>query len=119
MKKWPSVEELMRMAKTDPEGLENFRQREIESLIEGAPKEFQRRLRGLQFEVDCRRSIASNPLSSCIAVSKMMQDSLLELNRALNGVSGHKSDDRRTGPRRAEGTKTADTGQVIPFPANF
>lgn len=126
MKNWPSVEELMRMAETDPEGLEKFRQREIESLIEDAPEKYQRRLRGLQFQVDCQRELASNPISSCIAISKMMRDSLLELNKALNGLDGFqgattlKADTPvAENERREKPAKPLETGRVIPFPANF
>lgn len=109
MKNWPSFEQLIRMAETDPEGLEKFRLREVGNLIENSSEAYRRRLRGLQFEIDCQREIHKTPMGACIAISKMMQDSLLHLNYTLNG------DKKVHGADGEQGSY----GQVIPFPANF
>lgn len=83
-KNWPSFDELKKMAEHSPEQLEEFRQQEIESLISNAPKDIRRRLRGIQFQINCQRQIHKTPLGACLAISRMMRDSLVELNSALN-----------------------------------
>lgn len=79
------IDELMQLAEKDPEGLEQLRLREVEKLISKAPSSMQRRLRGLQFQIDCHRKLHSNPMGSCVAISQMMLDSLRKLNFALHG----------------------------------
>jgi len=80
----PNFDDLVKLAKTDPEALEAFRQQAIEDLINSAPVPHQRRLRGLQFQVDMERQKAKNPLDSCVRISRMMHDSFAKLRDALN-----------------------------------
>lgn len=82
---WPNFEELRQLAEESPERLEAFLHREVEALIESAPIDMQGRLRGLQFQVDCQRKIHKSPLGSCVAISKMMHESLSRLQQVLNG----------------------------------
>ena len=49
---FPSFEELLELAKNNPESLERLRQRLIDQTIRQAPLNDQRRLRGLQFQID-------------------------------------------------------------------
>ncbi|HBF07931.1 MAG TPA: DUF3135 domain-containing protein [Gammaproteobacteria bacterium] len=74
----------MRLAKEDPEALERLRQEAIEDLISNAPEQHQRRLRGLQFQVDMERQRAKNPMDSCIKISRLMHDSFSKLRDTLN-----------------------------------
>lgn len=115
MNKWPNFDQLIQMAETHPEALEQFRQREVEALIAQAPKEMQRRLRGLQFQVDCQRKLHSSPLGSCISISKMMHSSVARLQTALSGYTQDPNgvNDNAESDNRPSGSK----GQVIPFPA--
>lgn len=62
------------LAKTDPERLEKERKEAIEAVISKAPEHLHRRLRGLQWQIDMERSRASDPLSACVRLSKMMTD---------------------------------------------
>jgi len=80
----PSVDELLRLAKENPEELERIRQAEIEALINSAPPEHQRRLKGLQFQIDCERQLHDTPMGACIAISRMMFESVNELQKSLN-----------------------------------
>lgn len=82
---WPTTDELLRLAKENPDELEAFRQREVEKLINSAPEKMQRRLRGLQFQIDAKRQISKNSMASCIEISRMMFDAVHDLNRCLNG----------------------------------
>lgn len=62
------------LAKNDPERFEQERKDAIEAVITVAPEHLQRRLRGLQWQIDMERSRASNPLSACVRLNKMMMD---------------------------------------------
>lgn len=86
MNNFTDVNRLIELATTDPEALERLRQQQIEELISKAPEHVQRRLRGLQFQIDCQRSLHSDsPMGSCMAITKMMMDSLQKLNETLHG----------------------------------
>lgn len=85
----PSVDELIALAKRDPEGLENLRKQQIEQLITAAPAKLQNRLRGLQFQIDSRRRLHKSPMGACLMISDMMLDSLGRLNEALHGSITH------------------------------
>ena len=83
---WPAVDQLISLAKENPKALEAFRQREIERLISSAPEAIQRRLRGLQFQIDCKRKLHSSPMGACLELSQMMFDAVYRLNDALQGM---------------------------------
>lgn len=106
---WPSFDELKKIAQEDPEALERFRQQQVDAIIENAPAHIQRRLRGIQFQVNCRRRLHKSALGSCISISKMMQESLQELNQALNGSPIEKQVKQDT-------PVLAKTGRVLAFP---
>lgn len=76
---------LMEIARSNPEELERIRVREVEQLISRAPAHLKQRLRGLQFQIDCKRRLHKTPLGACIEISKMMFDSVYSLNEALHG----------------------------------
>jgi hypothetical protein len=80
----PDFDELVRLYKTDPTAFEQLRRDLCEQLIESAPERMRQRLRGIQFKVDMTRRKARTPLSACLSLSKMMQESLMELQAALN-----------------------------------
>jgi hypothetical protein len=89
----PSFDEMVRLAKNDPETLERIRLKLIEETIAEAPENCQRRLRGLQFQIDMERRRASNPMGACIKISKMMHDSLYTMRQTLNAAVGETADD--------------------------
>jgi hypothetical protein len=107
----PNFDTLSTLAKQDPKRLDALKRDIIEAWIEQAPAEYQRRLRGLQFQIDMEVRRAKNPMDACIRVSNMMQDSFAELRDRLNEMT-------QTGPRyRAEdeNTPALPTAQVLPF----
>jgi len=106
----PDFEVLATMAQNDPAGLEALRQRLCDELIASAPPHMQRRLRGLQFQIDAQRRITKSPLHACIKISEMMHDSFAELRAALNHLAG---DDQATALRN----RTAPAGRVLSFRA--
>lgn len=99
----PSVDALIALAKKDPAALERLRQQQVEELIASAPEDMQRRLRGLQFEIDSRRALHKNPMGACVALSKMMLDSMTRLNEALHGMNA------------PDAPATQPSAAVIPF----
>lgn len=101
----PSFEQLSRLASENPEQLEQLRSQHVESLIASAPEKYRRRLRGLQFQVDCARRKHRNPLAACIEISSMMYDSLHNLNKAL------------TSPEQGYSSESKESADIISFPA--
>lgn len=90
--KMPSFDELARLAKDEPEQFEALREQLIESTITGASADHQRRLRGLQFQVDMERRRSRTPMAACVSISKMMHDSLYTLGQTLNAAAGAETD---------------------------
>lgn len=102
------IDQLFELAKNNPEELERYRQREIEALISNAPAHMQRRLRGLQFQVDCKRRLHPTPMGACVAISQMMLQSMEKLNLALH--SGH--------TMTLNGERRSSAADIIRFPAS-
>lgn len=102
-------DQLVEWAKEDPSKLEAFRRTEVDKIIEQASPETQRRLRGLQFQIDSHCQIHKSPVGRCVQISRMMQESLQELSSAIYGVdpSTH---------NRAEGALDKREN-IIPFPS--
>jgi hypothetical protein len=94
----------------DPQAFEARRLAWINELIDSAPQDQQRRLRGLMFQIDAQRQLASNPLDACIRVSSMMWERFADLKEHLNGMAN---------PRSGEGQQTelrlVDSAQVLSF----
>ncbi len=102
----PTVDDLLKLAKENPEALEAYRLGAVESLINSAPQNMQPRLRGLQFQIDAKRRLSKTPMAACLEISRMMFDSLHELNDLLNNQVGHSQRVRRQA-----------TANVLRFPA--
>jgi hypothetical protein len=101
------TQKLMELAKNNPEELERLRRQAIEDLINRAPDHIRNRLRGLQFQIDCKRRLHKNPLGACMEISRMMLDSLQSLNMAIQG--------ELKSPRTVQ--RAQNPAAVIPFPA--
>ncbi|MFT6102673.1 MAG: hypothetical protein ACJATV_001419 [Granulosicoccus sp.] len=85
----PNFDTLTTLAKEDPEALEDLRQKQVERLINNAPKQLQPRLRGLQFQIDAHRQLhLHSPMGSCMKISQLMHESFAELRGWLNQISG-------------------------------
>lgn len=81
----PSFERLREMAIQDPDALERLRQEYIQAAINMAPEAYRHRLKGLQFQIDGQRRVSKNSMSACINISKMMHESLYQLQGFVNG----------------------------------
>lgn len=117
----PDFDILMRLAQENPDELEALRDRLNCQLIESAPERMQHRLKGLLFQIDAKRRVASNPMRSCLGVYEMMHDSLLELHNALNAASSidtrelHKGVYKRASSYSIK-TDEEDSATVLEFP---
>ena len=80
----PDFESLKYLAETNPDELEQLRQRCCQELIDNAPERFRRRLAGLLFRIDMQSRLSNNSMQRCIKLSEMMMDSFNELREALN-----------------------------------
>lgn len=113
----PEFETLVAMAKTDPAGLEALRVQLCEELIVSAPDATQRRLRGLQFQIDAQRRLAKTPLQACQRISEMMHESFAELRLALNDLSGTEAPLSKRTALRHRATSQLPAGRVLEFRA--
>ena len=122
---WPTTEQLLKLAKEDPAALEALRQREIEALISSASPDIQRRLRGLQFQIDAKRQVSKNPMAACVAISRMMFDSVYELNDALTGkttelaakpAASHTTNNGTTNNHPRTQASKNQHGKILAFP---
>jgi len=89
MSNFPSFETLLTLAKEQPEELERLRLEEVELIINQAPENSRRRLRGLQFQIDSQRNLhRDSPMGACMKISQMMHESFSELRVWLNDITG-------------------------------
>lgn len=107
----PDSDTLLELAKNDPEGLERVRQEACEALINDAPERLERRLRGLQFQIDMERRRSKTPLEACIRISEMMHDSVWSLRTALTNSTLQKDGFDQS-------QKDLTPAKVIPFKGN-
>jgi hypothetical protein len=77
----PDFDTLKYWALAEPERLDALLHQQIETLIAQVGPERQRRLRGLQFRIDCQRRLARNNLDSCIRIANMMHDSVYAMRQ--------------------------------------
>ena len=87
----PDIDVLMTMAKDDPQGLEDLRQRLSLELVEQAPKPYQKRLNGMIFQMDMERRRCNNPMQLCIKASQMMMDSFYQLQQSIEQLNQESS----------------------------
>ena len=116
----PNFDELLNLAKDDPEQFEAKRLEYIEHFFTKIPTEKQRRLRGLQWQIDQARNLARTPMSSCLHIMNMMWDSLNRLNEEHRALVKLTITERNTAQKSTDfASVTADNkgkGKIIPFP---
>ena len=96
----PDFDTLKRLAASEPQLLETLLYEQIEAVIASAGPEQQRRLRGLQFQVDCQRRLAKNPIDSCIRIVNMMQETFFLMQCEMNRLCTLSPDDEPPPPLR-------------------
>lgn len=101
-------DEWTQLATHDPQAFELTRARILRSLIEAAPATSRRRLEGLQWQIDCARERADNPLAACIRISGMMWDTVLGENGLVDSI------EQLTGVKPVR-ERTRRSAAVLPF----
>ena len=121
----PDFDTLRRMSRDDPAGLEHLRQTLCQQVIDGAPDRAQRRLSGLMFQIDARRSLAKDNLQACESISHMMNDSLTRMQLLLKDLRTMQSKCMALSETSLPGTPNAATcgahktsAKIIPFMRN-
>ena len=93
-----TVDEWIELAHNDREAFEARRQEAIDRIINRASETNQRRLRGLQFNVDMARRRSSTPYAACLRINSLMWQSVSRLKNALDALA---NECPRTGARPA------------------
>lgn len=83
-----SFDDWKHLASTDPEAFEKERERLIRKTISKAPANYRTRLLRLQWRVDMERKRHTNPMSSCVRLSKMMLDSVYGEHGLVSALNG-------------------------------
>ncbi len=69
-----TFEKCAKLALEDPDAFEVYRAELVKQFIEQKSPEEQKRLKGLQFQIDMERRKARTPMASCIKLNGMMMD---------------------------------------------
>lgn len=64
------------LAARDPAAFERERLRVLNAFIEAGPESRRRRLRGLQWKIDCVCVKAGGPLAACVRISKLLSETV-------------------------------------------
>ena len=71
-------DEWAKLAKDDPDAFEEKRKKMIQEVINNVSPEIRKRVQGLQWQIDQVRSSSPNPMASCLKISQMMWDRVLD-----------------------------------------
>lgn len=74
---------LSQLARDDPRAFQTLCNKLIADFLDGVPEECRRRLRGLQFRVDCLRRLKDTPLARLLKIQALMWDSFLKMDQEL------------------------------------
>ena len=102
----------MELHETDAEAFEKQRAALIQAEIAKAPEHLQRRLKGIQFELDAKRSLSDSPLESCMQMTSQMWDSFDHMRTNLNALARPEA---LTEGEVAKLQKPAESAKVLPF----
>ncbi|MEJ2345636.1 MAG: DUF3135 domain-containing protein [Gammaproteobacteria bacterium] len=90
-----------RLARQDLPEFERQRQQAIDDLIDRLPENRRLPLRRLQWRIDQVRRRAATPMAACLALSRMMWDSVLAQDGLLHTLQGSAPARPGPGARRA------------------
>lgn len=85
-------EEWSTLATSDPEKFEQLRQEKISNFFQGVNQDRQPRLQGLQWQIDRTRELhKGSSISACLAISKLMWETLEQLSAMIQSRAENKS----------------------------
>lgn len=115
----PDFNELMRMAREEPEALALLQQQCTDRLLASAPPESRHRLKGMVFVLDAKRRTTHSPVEACAAMSELMLDRLkvLQANfEDIKGIAETALDEPQHLPsRHLVRPASAEPAKVVPF----
>ena len=94
----PDFDTLKHWALADPKRLDALLHQQIDALVAQVGPERQRRLRGLQFRIDCQRRLAKNNMDSCIRIANMMHESVHAMRHHLIQLQNESSAETQDNP---------------------
>ncbi|MFT7688446.1 MAG: hypothetical protein ACI9FB_003810 [Candidatus Azotimanducaceae bacterium] len=103
----PDFDTLMQLHKSDAKALDQVRKEASEAMISGTNRLVQRRLRGLQFQIDMELRRSKSDLDGCIRISQMMHDSLDLLRGHLKQAFGEEF--------RNDESAARQSAKILPF----
>jgi hypothetical protein len=77
----------MKLAEKDPAAFERQRLDLIQTTIQEAPTKMQKRLNGLQWQIDSEIKLAKNPMDACLRIYQKMMDSVYEPGGLLDALT--------------------------------
>lgn len=111
----PSREVLAQLACENPQAFEALRSELIENCISTAPERIQRRLRGIQFRIDCIRRLSRTPLGALIKIQAMMWESFLRMDQELQKYARQPNDSQHLSKRMDLSYRPAQSALIIEF----
>ena len=100
------------LAEEHPEQFEELRKSLINQTIDTAPKRLQRRLEGLQFQIEARRQVSHSPLGLAVTLSQLMLDNFYnELQPSLKELRILV----QRGPHSPLSSSNQKSAQIIPL----
>lgn len=131
MRDLPDFDTLKSLAEDQPDQLQLLLEEQVEALVNRASLPLQRRLRGLQFQVDAQRNIQRTPMAACLKISSMMHDMLAQLpdllldlaqlhptsasSGILSPVGTTPSTPRTSTPNETKATTPTQSAAVLPL----
>ena len=106
-------DEWSRLADNDPDTFEIKRKSLLDDFLSQFSEHRQRRLRGLQFQIDMERRRAKTPMAACIRLSDMMWESVDGKNGLRETVN-----QLRSGQISVRAHPTSTKASIIPFPGS-
>lgn len=115
----PNFDELVELAKQDPQALEALRQQACEQLIASANPEDQRKLKGLQFKIEMERRRTRSHSATCLRLSEMMSHSFTQLKTLLSQTQDRLPHKTQTLPTPAVVEESTNyKNNIFPFPSH-
>lgn len=116
----PSFDELVALAKTNPERFEQFRHEKCEEMIQSASKEMQGRLRAQQSHIDLVISHCKNPNHVNVVLQQELHRQMDKFQAALTQLSSPlvQSSKEQSSSTKRSSPKSSSTDNVIQFRPN-
>jgi hypothetical protein len=105
-------DEWYRLSQQSPDKFELKRQQLCEQIINHASLNNQRRLRGLQFQINMNRRKSANAMDSCINISTLMWDSFYNLFDELKNLSDYPD---KPASQQCQNSEQRPAPVILPF----